>query len=202
MVADIRLTRASHQPPAGGDSDAALVARAQDNLEAFAPLYARYVDEISRFCYVRLRDAEAARDATQQVFAHALAGLAGYRERGHFRGWLYTIARNVLASDARRRRPLLRLEAAVETADPGATPDDQVTTWDDRQTVLATVERLPADQRLAIELRLAGLSGLEIAAVMGRSHEAVRKLQLRAIDKLRNELSAGHRRGEDRHGAG
>ena len=200
MVADIRLTRASHQPPAGRDSDAVLVARARDDLEAFAPLYARYVDEIGRYCYVRLRDAEAARDATQQVFAHALAGLSGYRERGHFRAWLYTIARNVLASDA-RRRPLLRLEAAAETADPCATPDDQVTTWDDRQTVLAAVERLPADQRLAIELRLTGLSGLEIAAVMGRSHEAVRKLQLRAIDKLRNELNAGHSLREDRHGA-
>jgi RNA polymerase sigma-70 factor (ECF subfamily) len=202
VVAETRLTRPSHQPPA--DADAVLVARAKDDPEAFAPLYARYLEEIGRFCYFQLREREAARDAAQQVFTRALAGLAGYRERGQFRAWLYAIARNVLASDARRRRPLLRLDAVAETADPGVTPHEAVTAQDDRHAVLASVTRLPDDQRLAIELRLTGLTGVEIAAVMGRSPEAVRKLQMRALVRLRDDLGPRARDDsrEDRHGAG
>lgn len=46
--------------------------------------------------------------------------------------------------------------------------------------------KLPTDQRRVVELRLAGLTGPEIASVLGRSHDAVKKLQGRAIAKLRD----------------
>jgi DNA-directed RNA polymerase specialized sigma24 family protein len=36
-----------------------------------------------------------------------------------------------------------------------------------------------------VELRLAGLTGPEIAASLGKSHAAVKMLQLRAVQKLR-----------------
>ena len=91
MVALFRRFHPSHEPPPATDEpDAVLVARARADREAFAPLYLRYVEEIGRFCYIRLREAEAARDATQQVFAQALAALPRYRESGQFRAWLYT----------------------------------------------------------------------------------------------------------------
>jgi DNA-directed RNA polymerase specialized sigma24 family protein len=106
MVMSLRRSRPAHAPPIGDDSDAVIIARAQMDPEAFAPLYLRYVEEIGRFCYVSLRDADAARDATQQVFARAIAGLPRYQERGQFRAWLYTITRHVLANEARRRQPL------------------------------------------------------------------------------------------------
>ena len=67
--------------------------------------------------------------------------------------------------------------------------------------LLAAVARLPDDQRFAVELRLAGLNGPEVAAAMGRSHDAVRKLQLRAIEKLRAELGRDIDAREDVHGA-
>ena len=177
------------------------MARAQSDPEAFAPLYLRYVKEIARFCYVRLRDEDAARDATQQIFTRALSGLAGYREQGQFRAWLYAIARNVLAGDARRRRPTIALDAAYDLADPGATPEDAATRAAERQALLAAVARLPDDQRFAVELRLAGRNGPEVAAAMGRSHDAIRKLQLRAIDRLRADLGRDIDAGEDVHGA-
>ena len=36
---------------------------------------------------------------------------------------------------------------------------------------------------------------------MGRSHDAVKKLQLRALEKLRTDLGAGIASREGRHGA-
>jgi RNA polymerase sigma-70 factor (ECF subfamily) len=188
-VAIFTRLRHSHDPPAGADaSDAVLVGRALRDREAFAPLYLRYVEEIGRFCVLRLRDEEVARDATQQIFAQALAGLSRYRETGQFRAWLYTIARHVLANQARRRHVTFTLAAALETVDPGLTPEETVTATLERNALLAAVSRLPDDQRTAVELRLSGLSGPEVAAVMGRSHDAVKKLQLRALERLRADL--------------
>jgi hypothetical protein len=43
--------------------EAALVARAQADRHAFAPLYARYLDPVYRYCYRRLGSKEAAEDA-------------------------------------------------------------------------------------------------------------------------------------------
>ena len=125
MVAIFTRLRHSHEPPAAVDaSDAILVSRALREREAFAALYLRYLDEMSRFCFLRLQDEDAARDATQQIFAQALAGLAHYRESGQFRAWLYTIARHVLANQARRRHVTFTLDAAQEVVDPGLTPEE------------------------------------------------------------------------------
>jgi RNA polymerase sigma factor (sigma-70 family) len=199
VVAFLRRIHPAHDRPAI-EPDAVLAARAQMDRESFAPLYGRYVEEIGRFCYVRLRDEEAARDATQQIFAQALAGLARYRESGQFRAWLYTIARHVLANHFREWRSTVALEAAGERVDPAASPEETAAAAFDRHTLLSAVACLPDEQRMAIELRLAGLTGLEIAAAMGRSHDAARKLQLRALEKLRTNLTASLAAGESHRG--
>ena len=93
------------------------------------------------------------------------------------------------------------LEAALEIVDPGLTPEETATATLERHTVLEAVGRLPDDQRTAIELRLAGLSGPEVAAVMGRSHDAVKKLQLRALARLRADLMTSADAQEVRRGA-
>jgi RNA polymerase sigma-70 factor, ECF subfamily len=194
--------RHSHEPPGGLDaSDAILVSRALSEREAFAALYLRYVEEMGRFCFLRLRDEDAARDATQQIFAQALAGLVHYRETGQFRAWLYTIARHVLANQARGRHVTFTLETALEAVDPGLTPEETATATLEQHALLAAVSRLPDDQQTAVQLRLAGLTGPEIAAVMGRSHDAVKKLQLRALQRLRTELATSDDTQEVRRGA-
>jgi RNA polymerase sigma-70 factor (ECF subfamily) len=191
----------STQPTAGTELDAVLVARAKLDPLAFEPLYLRYLDEIARFCYARLRDEERARDATQQIFARALRALPGYEEQGQFRGWLYAIARSVLANDLRAYRPHATLEAAAELLDPAASPEDAALAAGEQRALLAAIASLPDDQRHAIELRMAGLTGIEIAETMGRTHDSVRMLQRRAIDRLRHELLAAVGVTEDRHGA-
>jgi RNA polymerase sigma-70 factor, ECF subfamily len=202
VVAIFTRLRHSHDPSGGvNDSDAILVSRALRDREAFAALYLRYITELGRFCLLRLHDEEAARDATQQIFAQALAGLSHYRETGQFRAWLYTIARHVLANQVSRQHATFPLAAALEAVDPGLTPEEMVSATLERHTVLDAVSRLPDDQRTALELRMAGLSGLEVAVAMGRSHDAVKKLQLRALQRLRAELVSRTTMQEVRRGA-
>jgi DNA-directed RNA polymerase specialized sigma24 family protein len=59
---------------------------------------------------------------------------------------------------------------------------------DERRTLRALLAPLPVDQRRVLELRLAGLTGAEIAVVLARSVAAVKMLQLRAMTRLRAEL--------------
>ena len=164
--------------------DAAVVARARSDPRAFAPLYARYLDPVYRYCYRRLGSREAADDATGAVFAKALAALPAYRD-GSFRAWLFAIAHNVVADVHRRRRPEGPLAAAGDPADGAPTPEEAALAADERRTVRALLATLPADQRRVLELRLAGLTGAEIAAVLDRSPGAVKMLQLRAMTRLR-----------------
>jgi RNA polymerase sigma-70 factor (ECF subfamily) len=202
VVAIFTRLRHAHNPPGSADEpDALLVSRALQDREAFAALYLRYVNEMSRFCLLRLHDEDAARDATQQIFVQALAGLARYRETGQFRAWLYTIARHVLANQARHQHGTFPLAAALEAVDPGLTPEETATATLEQRALLAAVSRLPDDQRTAMELRLTGLTGPEVAAAMGRSHDAVKKLQLRALERLRTDLVDGPHRQEVRRGA-
>lgn len=180
-----------------GVEDAVLVARARVDPGAFTPLYARYADPIYRYCYRRLGDVAAAEDATSQVFLKALAALPNYRD-GSFRSWLFTIAYTVIADSFRARRPHYPLDDAPEPIDPAPTPEEAALAGESRHSVQTLLGHLSEEQRRVVELRLAGLTGVEIAHVTGRSHGAVRALQFRAAAKLREIIQAGTHPGGTR----
>jgi RNA polymerase sigma-70 factor (ECF subfamily) len=171
------------------EEDARLVALAKTDPRAFAPLYARYFDPVYRYCYRRLGHAEAAADAAAQVFAKALAGLSSFREDApSFRSWLFAIAHNVITDELRARRPVAPMAAAAHVAASDLSPEEVVLTNEAGYTVRALLTLLPSDQRQILELRLAGLTGPEIAATLGRSLGAVKIAQVRAFARLRATL--------------
>jgi RNA polymerase sigma-70 factor (ECF subfamily) len=67
----------SSEESSSDESD--LIAAAQRDRRAFAPLYARYALPIYRYCYRRLGNHEAAEDATSQTFVKALDALDRFR---------------------------------------------------------------------------------------------------------------------------
>jgi RNA polymerase sigma-70 factor (ECF subfamily) len=171
-------------------SDALLVLRAQDNHAAFAPLYDRYFDDIFRFCYYRLGNWQEAEDATGDIFANALAGLGRYRTGDlpdSFRSWLFAIARNAVVDRHRSnsRHPSDSLYLAAEILDGAPTPEEAALKSDNHQHILHLLAKLKPAQRDLLQLRLAGLRNAEIARILGRSHDAVRKEQSRIVQALR-----------------
>jgi RNA polymerase sigma-70 factor (ECF subfamily) len=165
-------------------ADELLVERAQRDPAAFEPLYRRYVTPIYALCYQRLGARELAEDATSQVFVQALAALPNYRA-GTFRAWLYAIARNVVA-DLHRVRPTVPL---IEPDAASPSPVEDLLLRETELDLRDLLARLTPEQRDVVELRLAGLTGPEIAAVLDRSHGAVRALQFRAYQQLRTFLT-------------
>jgi RNA polymerase sigma-70 factor, ECF subfamily len=188
--------------PAAPADEAGEVACAQFDPADFAPLYHRYALPVFRYCHRLLGNHEAAEDATSLVFANALAALPRYRPEkdGAFRTWLFVIAHNAILNSARDARARCPVELSEALADRGPLPEELAVAADERRSLRAMLDRLPADQRRVAELRLAGLTGAEIAQALGRSHPAVRMLQMRAVARLR-ELMGGDAGGEGRsHG--
>jgi len=169
------MTIHSRGKTSDGLDDAALVARAQRDPAAFALLYDRYVEPVYRFCLRRLGDRELAEDATSTIFTKALAGLPRYREQS-FRSWLFTIAYHVVTDQFRAPRSDT-LDEVVEIPDTHQGPEDEVLALETARELRAALNTLTADQQRVVELRLAGLTGNEIAAALGRSRAAIDAIQ-------------------------
>jgi RNA polymerase sigma-70 factor (ECF subfamily) len=172
----------------------AIIARAIDDPAAFAPIYEHYVDAIYGFCQNRVSDPELAADLTSQIFIKAISALPRYQAQTNqtsFRSWLFTIARNVVIDHHRTSNPHRSItdpDAPIDLRDPAQSPEDHALTADLRRSLQVAMATLTDGQRHIVELRLAGLTGPEIADVLGMHIAAVKSLQFRAYSKLRDLL--------------
>ena len=188
----------------------ALLEAAIDDPRAFEPLYGRYAEHVYYFCYRRLGHAEEAADATSQVFVKVLRALPGYipdatNAGASFRAWLFRHAQRTIIDLQRRHKPTdtidvhLDSNTPIQIVDPGRSPADHLIENEDARRVRAMMERLPDRQRRIVELRLADLSGQEIADAMNISVSAVKSAQFRAFRTLRrllDEPDANDRRSQ------
>ncbi len=170
--------------------DDAIVLRARENVDDFAPLYDRYALPLYRWMCRETGDAELAADLTAQVFVQALQSLHQYDPRlgASFRAWLFAIARNLLRDSWRRYKPGKLPDEMIDQR-PG--PEELALHRTLMDEVRAALESLPERQRETIELRLSGLSHREIAEIQGTSENAVRMAQSRAMKVLRVLLHQG-----------
>jgi RNA polymerase sigma-70 factor (ECF subfamily) len=170
---------------AAGDLDErSLIEASQRDPRRFAELYEANFERVYAYVASRVRDRAEAQDVTSEVFHQALANLGRFEWRGvPFAAWLYRIAANAIADRAvraGRERPL-------DATDPASAADLEETEM--RAHVFRLVKELPAEQSKVIEMRFAGGSSIrEVAKLLGRSEGAVKQLQYRALQTLRDRL--------------
>lgn len=182
-----RSSRFEEAPVWEALADHELVGRALTDPEAFATLYLRYVDCIHAHCIWRLGHREAAEDATSQVFTQALSRLAQFdARRGTFRSWLFTIANHVLIDQHRKSHRAGAFDALADLPDGDLSPEDRAIAADRERTLQTALDQLPVRERQVVDLRLAGLTGVEIGKVLGCRSGAVGVAQFRAIRRLRS----------------
>lgn len=185
------LVEPESEEATGGEPDERLVARAQTDPAAFAALYERYFDIVYWYCARRSEGRAATEDACAQIFAQAFAALPRFDPgRGLFRPWLFRIAHNVTVDRARRSRPQTTLDALQTRADPHPTPEEALLADEQERALRSALGALTSDQRAVVELRLAGLSGAEIAQTLDRRVSWVNTTHFRAIARLRELLGA------------
>jgi RNA polymerase sigma-70 factor (ECF subfamily) len=169
--------------------DLTLVLAAQQDPAEFAALYARYIQPVYRYLYSRVDNPADAEDLTAQTFLAALEALPRYHHRGHLPAWLFAIARSK-AMDFFRRRPTLPLEEH-----PDDRPDllAQASRSDEIQRLAGLIRSLDPGERELIRLRfVAGLSFAEMAALLKKKEDTVKKSLYRLLARLQSQLEANH----------
>jgi RNA polymerase sigma-70 factor (ECF subfamily) len=157
------------------------------DVDAFRLLFERYGDRVRRYTRIKLGVPEDGDDALQDVFLAAWRGLPRFRyeHEGSFPGWLFGIARHVVAQHRRGRHRL----AVVPLEEASEIEFEFEGNSVSRRVLVHELQRLPETQREALVLRfVVGLSVREVAVSMGKTEGAVMALQLRGLEHLRRRL--------------
>jgi len=161
--------------------------------DAFGVLYEQHAVAIFRYLYAHLGSRLDAEDLTSEVFLRAWQSLPNYHERGvPFRAFLFRIAHNALVDFYRHARihPDRALEQEDTTAIEHPDPAEILLNKVSQQELAGILGELKNDYRSVLVLRFVSqLSPAETAIVMERSHGAVRVLQHRALEALRQILA-------------
>jgi RNA polymerase sigma-70 factor (ECF subfamily) len=105
--------------------------------------------------------------------------------------YFYTIARNTII-DHRRKKHLIIAEEdellAVSDTSPG--PQEEAMQAESGEAIRLIISQLSEDQQDVVVLRfIEGRSTKEIAELLGKTEEAVRKLQSRALHIVKKKIS-------------
>jgi RNA polymerase sigma-70 factor, ECF subfamily len=187
---DARLT----QP-----SDELLVERVKEgDLSAFELLVRRHNQRLYRAVRSVLRSGEDVEDAMQDTYFAALKHIDQFEGRARFGTWLLQIGINEARARLRRRGRLVALDdlpgeneavASLSEHQPVRTPEQQVGNHEIVAVVEAAIDRLPADYRQVLVLRMVdSLDTAETAEVLGMGESAVRQRLHRAREMLEKDV--------------
>jgi RNA polymerase sigma-70 factor (ECF subfamily) len=166
-----------------------LVRRARRGDErAFEELVRMYQETAFRVAY--LISGSEAEDAVQDGVIKAWRALGRFRSDAPFRPWLLRIVANEARNRRRSmgRRAALTLRAEREDVSGGAAPSPEtaVLAAEERTQLLAALDALPDEARLALACRyLLELDEAETAAALGVRRGTVKSRVSRALDRLR-----------------
>ena len=148
-----------------------------------ADIFARHHHDVFRYLVRMTGRRDVADDLSQEVFLRVVRALANGGPIGHERGWVFSIARNLLIDRHRdeERRPPAAANATEPTRD-----GTQALAFDLAQSFARLAD---ADRDVFLLKEVGGLSYQEIAEVCGCSVEAVRSRLRRTRVVLRAMLS-------------
>lgn len=157
---------------------------------ACAALYDRHAEAVHALLVRILRDRDVAEDLLQETLLRAWQHAESFdRQRGPVRCWLLGIAHHLALNELRRRRRRPNeirenpdddgVSALGMQADPAPGPADVAWSGVQEHELRRALNRLPASQRVAVELYAAGFSQSEIAAKLAEPIGTI-KSRLRA----------------------
>ena len=179
--------------------DHSLMARiAKDDHRAFRDLVERHQDAVVGTVSKMLGNVNDSEDIAQQVFIRVWKHAKRYKPKNKFTTYLYTITRNLVYNESRRRSRKKTVSTnqleedyhLQHPGDPSAQPDATLLELELRQAVDNAIQLLPKNQRLAVILRrYENLPYEEIAVVLKTSVSSVKSLLFRARTTLKDNLT-------------
>ncbi len=172
------------------EADLALIARLrQGDQSAFDTLVRQHQKDLFRLAYRMTRNADDAKDLSQEAFVRAYRGLATFDGRSSISTWLYRITVNVCLSHLRQSRGSSEEEVPETYPDISREPLRELEERELLQAVGEAVAGLPPQQQATVLLRVHhGLPYREIAEIMESSEGTVRANYFHAVARLRSQL--------------
>ncbi len=167
-----------------------IIAAKNGDTAAFGKLYELYYTPVFRYIYIRTTQRHLAEDLTQTVFVKAFESIDRYQQTASPPlAYLFTIARNSVIDHWKKKKDILFQE---EDAAVSSIPDHrqdivrhaEVKSSTDK--VKEAILQLPPDQQDVVTMKFINeLNNKEIAEALGKSEDAIRQLQSRALKTLR-----------------
>jgi RNA polymerase sigma-70 factor, ECF subfamily len=169
-------------------NEAFLKAQSLDR-EAFGLIYDHFSEKLYKFIYYRVGHKELAEDILSDTFVKAWTRIQHVNSSKAFSSWLYQIAKNNIIDYYRVKKVTIDLEEVVGVLEDAASPVDDVNLLIEQKVVMELIEKLPKEQQNVIRYKFfEELENIEIAQIMGKSEGAIRVIQHRAINHLKDLL--------------
>jgi RNA polymerase sigma-70 factor (ECF subfamily) len=166
--------------------DEALMARYADgDTEAFEQLFRRYEGRVYAFFARRTGSPERAQDLYQELFLRIHRARDRFDAERRFAPWLFQIAQRLLIDDQRRAHR--SHEVPIDDREPSTECTNSEEQLGERELLgqaLATLSR--EERHVLLSSKVAGVGYPELAAQLGKSVEAVRKMASRTLQRLRS----------------
>lgn len=189
----VRLPAKKPSPP--GAEERLLVEAAQADPSKFDALYELHFERIYFFVVSRVHDRAIAEDLTSEVFHKALANLPSYAWRGTpFSAWLFRIASNSIADQYKRANREQQADDDVFDLSSSRNISSKELEFVERHAFFfRLVEGLPVIQRRVVcERFIEERSIKEIAQRLKKTEGAIKQLQFRALQTLREQVGGRH----------
>lgn len=167
--------------------------------DSFDQVYEELFPLMYRFVRLRIPHSDV-EDVTAEILTKVWRALPSFEGRASLKSWALRIAYHQIADYYRIRRgkglPVISLSDDQSNSPVSEDQSEQLTTL---LSVGETLAKMPEPQVAVIQLRLMeGFSALEVAQILGISHQAVDSLLYRAKKSFRKhyamEYAGGNRR--------
>jgi RNA polymerase sigma-70 factor (family 1) len=178
------------------DNESEILLRiSQGDAMAFRQIFTAYSRQVYSLCIKLTKDAEQAKDLTQEIFARLWIKREQLGSVHHFKGFLSTMALNLVRNQLQKKVLDLSNEDYLVSYFKESTPaPDKAMEFKELQCVLQeAVDHLPPQLNRSFLLsRMAGLSHAEIASQMKLSPLTVKSHIARALTFIRAYLEEHH----------
>lgn len=167
--------------------------------KAMRELIERHQKAVYAFAYRMMGNTDDAEDITQRTFIRVWKAAHSYEPDAQFTTWLFTITKNLVFNESRRRKrkPTFSLDeheesspALAQAASTTTSPQDALLHQELSAQVDKALEALPEKARMALQLRrFQNMSYEEIAHILDTSISATKSLLFRARQQLKQTLS-------------
>ncbi|WNS46989.1 RNA polymerase sigma factor [Paenibacillus sp. MMS20-IR301] len=169
-----------------------LVVRVQNGeVEPYGQIVEAFQKPMYRYCSRLLGNAAEAEDAVQEILVKAYQNIGQYRPLASFSSWLYKIAYHHCLQVIRQRQRQGRLLTLLRPQKFAESPEQVMDRCLFDEPLAVALSRLKAEERNLLVLRIfEEQSFAEMAAILGKNTDAVKKRYRRTIVKLTDMLQA------------